>query len=494
MGDENTLLDASAARHFLRRTGFGALPEEISDYAGLTRGQAADLRLGFKRSRYKPGSGKDLFKVQDRYLSFLLKRRTPGLQEKLTLFWHDHFSTNNAGVGNPRLMSLQNRLLRNNCKGNFRDLVKEIGRDVAMVEFLDTQDNHKSEPNENYGRELLELFTLGVHDFSGSENYRQSDIVQIARAFSGWRYIPQKYKLYFDPTQHDFTIEFPGRGPKTIFTDVGGWGPAGRSFDDLGEGEPEIDRVVDILFDHTDTDGKNTVARRTARRLLECFAHGGYADPVYAQPAVDAVIAESGFDQHFELEPLIRAILVNDAFYETHSSAPHGPGTRKSVKWPVDFVISTLRMLDIKPKKQRVWGGSFITLREHVARIGQSPMEPPSVFGWDWENAWITTGSVLARSAFARDIATTRVGGKSTRLRPTERIDPNLTDPGAIVDAACEVLGIADQLISAERTAFIDYLTSEGGGPLDLQDEDFVDRKLNGLFGLLIQCAAYQVH
>lgn len=494
MGDENTVLDSSAARHFLRRTGFGALPEEISEFTGLTRGQAADLRLGFKRSRRNPGSGKDLYKVQDRYMKLLLRRSSPGLQEKLVLFWHDHFATNNAGVGDPKLMSLQNRLLRYHCKGNLKEFVREIGRDVAMVEFLDTQQNHKTEPNENYARELLELFTLGVHDFAGNENYRQSDIVQIARAFSGWRYVPKKYKLYFDSTQHDYVVEFPGRGPKTIFTEVGGFGPAGRAFDDLGEGEPEIDRVVDIVFDHTDTDGENTVARRTAQRLLECFGHGGYADPLTAQPVVDAVVAESNFDVDFEIEPLVRAILVNDAFYETNTAAPHGPTTKRSVKWPIDFVVSTLRMLEIKPKKNRVWGGTFTTLREHASRMGQSLMEPPSVFGWDWENGWVTTGSTLARCAFARDLCTTRTGSKATTLRATDFIDPGLTDPGDIVDAATDRLGLTDQISAPERTALIDYLTTEGGPPLDLSDEDFVDRKLNGLFGLLLQSPAYQVH
>lgn len=494
MGDQDTILDVAAARHFLRRTGFGALPAEIAAYSGRTRGEAADLRLGFKRSRRKPGSGRDLYKVQDRYLKLLLKRTTPGLQEKLVLFWHDHFATNNAGVGDPKLMSLQNRALRFNCVGNFKEFVKAIGRDLAMVEFLDTQQNHKSEPNENYARELLELFTLGVHDFAGNENYRQADIVQIARAFSGWRYIPKKYRLYFDATQHDFTAQFPSRGPKTIFTEVGGFGPAGRAFDDLGEGEAEIDRVVDILFDHTDTDGENTVARRIAQRLLACFSHGGYSDAVVAQSVVDAVVAESNFDVDFEVEPLVRAILVNDAFYETNTPAPHGPGTKRSVKWPIDLVVGTLRMLGIKPKSNRVWGGEYVTLREHVARIGQSPMEPPSVFGWDWENSWITTGSVLARSAFARDITMAREGGKATRLRATEFVDPALTDPGDILDAATDALGITDQLAAAERTALIDYLTTEGGPPLDLSDEGFVDRKLNGLFGLLLQSPAYQVH
>lgn len=494
MGDQTTILDPAAARHFLRRTGFGALPEEISEYTGLTRGEAADRRLAFKRSRRKPGGGRELSKVQDRYLKLLLKRTTPQLQEKLVLFWHDHFATSNAGVGDPKPMSFQNRLLRYWCVGNLKDFVKAVGRDVAMVEFLDTQRNHKAEPNENYARELLELFTLGVYDMAGNENYRQADIVQIARAFTGWRYLPKKYKLFFDAAQHDFTVEFPERGPKVVFAGVGGFGPAGRAFDDLGEGASEIDRVVDILFDHRDSDGRNTVARRTAQRLLECFAHGGYADPAVARPVVDALVAESGFDQHFEIGPLVRALLVHDAFFETHSAAPHGPATRRSVKWPVDFVVGTLRMLGIKPKKNRLWGGEFLTLREHVARMGQSPMEPPSVFGWEWENGWITTGSVLARCSFARDVAMARTGGASTRLRATEFVDPSLTEPAEIVQAALETLGLEDQLEAAEREALESYLTSDGDASFDLNDDALVQRKLNGLFGLLLQCPAYQLH
>ena len=110
------------------------------------------------------------------------------LQEKLTIFWHDHFATSNEKVDFPRLMGNQNGLLRRFCKGNLKDFVKAINRDAAMMEFLDTVRNVKEEPNENYARELQELFTLGVKDYDGNPNYDQADIVQIARAFTGWDY------------------------------------------------------------------------------------------------------------------------------------------------------------------------------------------------------------------------------------------------------------------------------------------------------------------
>jgi len=424
----------------------------------------------------------------------LLKRTTPSLQEKLVLFWHDHFATSNASVGDPRLMSAQNRTLRYHARGNMRSLVKDIGRDIAMLEFLNTQQNHKSQPNENYARELLELFTLGVHDFGGNENYRQGDIVQIARAFSGWRRFPAKYKVYFDPTQHDFEVEFPERGPKVVFTETGGFGPAGRAFDDLGEGKDEIDRVVDVIFDHTDSEGQNTVARRTTARLLEYFAHGEFADPAIARPVVDAILAESGFDGSFEITPLLRALFVNDAFYETLGMPPYGPISKRSVKWPVDLVVGTVRMLDIQTKKNNVAGGAQRAVREHVARMGQSLMEPPSVFGWDWENAWINSGGMLARFSFARDVGMARSGGNSFQLRTDQLVPLDLTDPAEIVDAAADVLGIGAELSVAEKNAFATYLTSEGGPPLDLSDEGFRQRKLNGLFCLLLQSPAYQVH
>ncbi len=113
------------------------------------------------------------------------------LQEKLVLFWHDHFATSYAKVEDIDLMRNQNRLLRLNCKGDFSVLVKAINKDAAMMEFLDTVRNRKrNEPNENYARELQELFTLGVKDLPAraDANYEQEDIVQIARAFTGWGY------------------------------------------------------------------------------------------------------------------------------------------------------------------------------------------------------------------------------------------------------------------------------------------------------------------
>src|SRR6185369_13586922 len=303
MGDANSVLSAAEARHLLKRTGFGATPAAVAKILkrGDTRGAAADRLLKFNPKKFQPGgSGKDpsMRESHDKWISFMIASKFP-LQEKLVLFWHDHFATSNAKVQSTRLMAQQNLLIRLFCKGNFRDFVKAMNKNPAMMEFLDTVRNRRHVPNENYARELQELFTLGVVDTAGNPNYTQDDIVQIARAFTGWRYDDKTATAFLDIDRHDMTADFPERGPKVIYTTVGGFGPSGRSFTVNGEGEPEIDSVIDIIFAHRDSDGKGTVARRTARRLLEYFAHASPDTSV-----VDDVVMASSFETTWDIGAL----------------------------------------------------------------------------------------------------------------------------------------------------------------------------------------------
>ena len=124
--------------------------------------------------------------------------------------------------------------------------------------------------------------------------------------------------------------------------------------------------------------------------------------------------------------------------------------------------------------------------------MGQTLLDPPSVFGWDWESAWISTATLLARSAFARDVIASRHGGG--RFRPERLIALDLTQPGAIVDAVTDVLGVTDQLVTDERQALIDYLTDGTATTVNLTDPTVRNIKLNGLFGLVLQSPTYQLH
>ncbi len=492
MGGESTLLTLDDARHLLRRTEFGATPRALATLLkrASTRGEAADYLLDFRPSRFRPRA-RSIDLAHNKWVKYMIRSKLQ-LQEKLVLFWHDHFATNYATVGRVTLMANQNRLLRTYCKGNFKDFVKAINLDAAMMEFLDTNDNRKQQPNENYGRELQELFTLGVNDFAGNPNYEQEDVAQIARAFTGWRY-DDKGVAYFRDNRHDYMTDWPQRGAKRIYKTRGGFNDAnGQDFAADGEGEAEIGRVIDIIFEHRDTDGKKTVARYIARRLVTYFAH---PDPDSA--FVDEVVAASGFDTQWEIAPLLRAIFVHDSFYETAAPAPFDATTKKSVKFPVDYAVGTLRLLDmkLKSKYQYVDGGSYAGIRSQLNNMGQLLFDPPSVFGWDWETAWLSSSTMLARYGFARDVTSARGRGASA-FRPERLFDLNETSPVAIVAAVTELLGVTDQLTTAERDELIDYLT-DGAGPLasiDLTDDDVRNSKLNGLVAIVLQSPAYQLH
>src|SRR5262249_32814169 len=151
----------------------------------------------------------------------------------------------------------------------------------------------------------------------------QADIVQIAGAFSGWRFDFRSDQIYFDDDEHEYS------GSKDIYATTGGFGSA-QSFASA-DGSTEVDSVTDIIFQHHDSDGKNTVARRTTKRLLEFFCHGGWATIDTGKKAIiDELVDTSSFDVDFDVQALLRAIFTHDAFYETAAQAPFSASTPKS--------------------------------------------------------------------------------------------------------------------------------------------------------------------
>ncbi|MEB2286058.1 MAG: hypothetical protein B6D46_03815 [Polyangiaceae bacterium UTPRO1] len=491
MGDVNSILTEAEARHLMRRAGFGASPKELAKLAkrGLTRGQLVDGLLKFKTKPLKVGKKDGLDDVYDRWLELMLKTKTP-LLEKLVLFWHDHFATANAKVQNTRRMAQQNALLRTMAKGDFGQFLKRINKDPAVMEFLDTLRNNAKTPNENYARELMELFSLGVVDEAGQPNYAQEDIVQIARAFSGWR-LDDDGNAVFRESRHDFNADHPERGPKVIFKSHGMFGAEGVDLAGSGEGAQEIDAVIDAILRHRDSAGRSTVGRRITRHLFDYFA---WDSPSTA--LVDELLDASGFATTWNIGALVKTILVHDAFYET-AVPVHLGGTKKSVKWPVDFVVGTLRLLRVAPKRRK-WLGLAIpdrdSLRGYLDDMGQRLFDPPSVFGWDWEAAWISSATLLARCGFVRDVAAARAKGKQG-FHPEKLVPLTLQTPDDIIDAASNVLGIRDQLSPSDREVLQDYLTDGGAvATLDLTDAEVRNRKLHGLFALLMESPAYQLH
>ena len=195
------------------------------------------------------------------------------------------------------------------------------------------------------------------------------------------------------------------------------------------------------------------------------------------------MIATSGFTTSWNVAALVREILVHDRFYDSLSDR-----SLKSVRWPVDLAVGTLRVLGMKPKGRYKYipGGRYGGLLDHMQNMGQTVLEPPSVFGWDWESSWVSSATLLARYGFVRDVAARYAEG----FAPLTLLGLSSGDPDVVVNAVAEYLGVKDDLSAGEIAAFKAFL----GGPVNLANDSEVRRKIHGLFVLVLQTPAYQLH
>jgi uncharacterized protein (DUF1800 family) len=364
-------LGMADARHLLSRTGFAASEAELATFAALSRGEAADrlLRGATKAAVTPPPKWVDdpfvplsrLRSASAEQRQALLRKNieqgldlrewwfremlsTPSpLTEKMTLFWHNHFATSQQKVRLTSLMYRQNVLIRRNALGNFGTLLHEIARDPAMLVYLDGAQSRKEQPNENFAREVMELFTLG------EGHYSEKDIKEAARAFTGWSIDRDDGTFMFRRFIHD-------NGTKTVL---------GKS------GNLDGDQVIDILLAQPQT------ARFITGKLWREFV-----SPTPDAAEIDrlaGIFRDSGYDTG----KLMRAMLTSDAFY--------APENRAALfKSPVEFVVGTLKTFDIEPPSLR----PFVFAS---ALLGQNVFSPPNVKGWPGGEAWINSSTLLGR-------------------------------------------------------------------------------------------------
>jgi uncharacterized protein DUF1800 len=278
----------------------------------------------------------------------MLATRRP-LEEKLTLFWHGHFATGENKVRDYRMMLQQNLMLRANASGRLQDLLIGILKDPAMLVFLDNGENVKSHPNENFGRELLELFSMGVG------NYSEHDVREAARAFTGWTNDVLTYK--FDAAQHDF-------GEKTF----------------LGQKGPfNGDDIIRIILEQPVT------GEFVASKIYRYFVRDDVS------PAVRTQLGREFKQSGYRIKPLMTRILLSKDFYSPASYATQ-------IKGPAHLVVSTYRKMGLRelptiPDFGRMTGG-----------LGQSLFDPPNVAGWAGGRTWITPATLLQRGNMFRDV------------------------------------------------------------------------------------------
>lgn len=484
----------STAAHLLNRAAFGGTPAEIEaakrkglalavrDLVDLT-GDAADLPTppwahprNIREQRMEIKSEKDAgenFKEKARAVRMMeadnildlrrwwLDRMMNGpapLLEKMTLFWHGHFATSVQKVKDPYWLWLQNDTLRRNALGNFGALVKKISRDPAMMIYLDLQQSRREHPNENWARELMELFTVGIG------NYSEDDIRASARAFTGYRIDLTTQQFRFMPMQQDVA-------PKTF---MGRTGPLNG------------DDIVNILV------AKPACAQFIGRKLWRFFVEDEPSTSI-----VDAVAA-SLHEHNFEMRPVLREIFTSAEFYSDRVM-------HAQIKSPVQYIVQTSKLLEASLP-------SPIVAQNAMRQMGQILFAPPNVKGWDGGKAWISTSTLLFRYNFANYLingdsmlppggvaARAKGAGPAVRMSPNELAEQIKRSPIDIAKVVPD--NLRDQpkqlveMLSArffqtqppekETNAFVQYLEARKG--------DTGDETMRGLVHLMMSTPQFQL-
>ncbi len=363
--------DRFLAAHLYRRAGFGAehhelesavarTPAEVIDELISRNTESNDFRATGDALAESVVSGGDPKQLSAAWVYRLLF--TPNqLLEKMTLFWHGHFATGADKVQDARMMWNQNQFLREHALGDFRELTQKISQDPAMLIYLDSTSNRKSHPNENFARELMELFCLG------EGNYSERDVLELARCFTGWEIKNKRFRK--NPYQHD------------------------------GENKH-------ILGQSGQFDGEDGVRVVLEQPQLEQFlARKWYRYFISDEPSPSAALLQplaDTFRQHnLQIAPTLKMLFKSNIFFSQHAIG-------RKIKSPAELIVGTLRCLQATTNTQVVAAG--------LQEIGQGLFFPPNVKGWDGGRAWINSSTLLGRANLFANIfenGATRFGGQS---------------------------------------------------------------------------------
>ncbi len=478
------------AAHLLNRAGFGGTPADIEKlrnkglYASVRdlidldpsaanvpppdwahpkdlralrmAAKAADNQAEKKEKKrdLRMMEGEDILDLRRWWLERMMNGPAP-LLEKMTLFWHGHFATSIDKVKDAYWMWLQNDTIRRNALGSFPVLAKKMSRDPAMMIYLDLEKSRQEHPNESWAREMMELFTVGIG------NYSEQDIREAARAFTGYRVDPTTQQYRFAAFQQD-------RTNKTF----------------MGQGGPlNGDEIIDIVV------RQPACARFVGRKLWHFFAEDEPSDQI-----VDAV-ATALRKHNLEIHPVLREIFSSSEFYDDRVM-------QSQIKSPVQFLVQTAKQLQTSLP-------DAIVAQNALRQMGQTLFAPPNVKGWDGGKSWISTSTLLFRYNFANYLVNgdsmfpgntpPRPQGKGVGFGRAAAGEPVRRDPIALGNLIPDdlrakpqelVTHLAQRLFQmppAERelTAFTKYVESHNG--------DTGDQTMRGLLHLMMSTPQFQL-
>ena len=474
--------------HLLRRAGFGARPDELGSYRVLSFGRAIDALVNYEqieddvdskigqpgyvgmtsRGEFSPRT--NIVDARQRWLFRMIHSDRP-LQEKMTLFWHNHFATGYTKIAgalgaaeatrymaakpseDPAGVRGQIEMLRDNALGNFRDMLIAIAGDTAMLVWLDGRTNTKAKPQENFGREVMELFTMGVG------HYTEADVYAAARVFTGWNVRrsgdqaagTQHLQFAYNAGQHDTsakTFSFPlyPDGSRTI------------------PGRPGSDGLQDGVDLATALAGSPDTARYLATKLYRFFvSESGGVSGAFVDRIANVYLANG-----FEMRPVLREVLMSQEFWDSASYFSR-------YAWPVEFVVRAIKEIG--------WRGFSVNdALPALANMGQTLYDPPDVAGWDPGPPWFSTGAMLARMNFAATLTSNQKFNLAAAAAPYART------PDSLLSYVLDSLSTAP-LDNSVRSELANYLLATGPWTASTAQ---LQAKVPGLFHVVAATAEYQ--
>ena len=431
--------DVALMAHLLRRAGFGATPAEMERALEIGYVATLDELLNPDHPDVIPDDlirryhvdQSDLRSSGGAHWVYRLVMTDTPLREKMCLFWHRVFATASTKLIQHRVVTNQINMFRDHGMGNFDDLLIELSKDPAMIMWLDNQDNHGSNINENYGREILELFSMGV----GS--YTEDDIKETARAFTGWGVVNPAYMSIkmrnntappygYMSWQFEYNDEDHDAGEKTILGETGNW-----------NGEDAV-RIICK---------QESTARFVARHLYHFFVADELPVPQWPhEPPRDAraidTLCQAYFGSGHSIQAMLKAMFESD-FFKNESSR------YARIKSPAEMVIGTMRLagpIDL-PSQDTYMADAA------CANMGQGLLRPPSVEGWQGGTEWINTGAYVERVNFSGQILNdpSKIGVRDIIERIKARTESGRMTSNELVDACLDVLGPLDVLDSTRN-------------------------------------------
>lgn len=466
-------LGNSEISHLLKRILFGVKQSDLAKLKGKTLDEILDLLLTEEPSPQAPvnnyndtsytdpnvqlgqswvnapldgnNTSRRNASLKSWWIGLMLNQSTC-IHEKMVLFWHNHFATEILDINDPRYSYKHHMLLRKLALGNFKTMVKEITLDPGMLRYLNGYLNNKTSPDENYARELQELFTLGKGPKS---NYTENDVKQAARVLTGYTVNSTTISSSFDPNKHDSgDKQFSAFYNNAIIK-----GKTGAS------GATELDELINIIFQQTET------ALYICRKLYRFFIYYEIDDATEAN--IIAPLATIFRNSNYEIKPVLKALFSSEHFFDPVNKAC-------LIKSPIDFCIGLSREFNIIfPQSSDVVNHYFMHdyIRTQASNMQQNVGDPPSVAGWpayhqepQYHEIWINADTLPRRNQFCDTMISngyTR-NGKKINIDIISFVDnlPNPSDPNTLIDDSLSLIYAIE--VSPEVKVFLKSILLSG--------------------------------